>query len=299
MPLLMASSRGSSRRVGALCAAVVLALALGRSGTAAQADAATISLHYARQRTISEGTGALEGHREARIEAGVYELEVRADQGGARTMFLDVDRSWRDQGGLACRAATERAHAEVDLETRLYRGATELEAGPPSGASLWLWAPPSIARDAALRVLDRELRVERGVVLDVANATVPAILAEVSGEGERDAPSGFAGELGRFRTHWSLSLWFDETTGYLLRSERWEIADRDDASFEEHDVIWVTDAPYLPERARTVHLPVHDCSPVRVDRGPAALRVGVPLSALLVVLGALALARRRALQGDG
>jgi hypothetical protein len=31
-------------------------------------------------------------------------------------------------------------------------------------------------------------------VLDVGNATVPAILAEVSGEGTREAPAGFAGE---------------------------------------------------------------------------------------------------------
>jgi hypothetical protein len=298
MPVLMASLRGTGRRVGALCAAVAVGLALGASGTAAQGEAEAIVARYARRRTISEGTGPLEAHREAHVESGVYELEIRADAGGARTMFLDVERSFRDQGGPTCLAGTERAHAEVDLETRLYRGATELEAGAPSGASVWLWAPPSIPRDSTLRVLDRELRVERGVVLDVAMATVPAILAEVSGEGQRDAPPGFAGELGRFRTHWSLSLWFDEATGYLLRSERWEIADREDASFEEHDVLWMTDAPYLPERARTPHLPVHDCSPARVDRNPLALRVGIPFSALFAVLGALALARRRAAGGD-
>jgi hypothetical protein len=47
---------------------------------------------------------------------------------------------------------------------------------------------------ATLRVLDHEPEAERGAVLDVGNATVPAILAEVSGEGTREAPAGFAGE---------------------------------------------------------------------------------------------------------
>ena len=51
------------------------------------------------------------------------------------------------------------------------------------------------AAGATLRVLDHEPEAERGAVLDVGNATVPAILAEVSGEGTREAPAGFAGEL--------------------------------------------------------------------------------------------------------
>ena len=293
----MASSRGgSSRRAAALSGTLALLLGLAASDGSAQSAASTVVARYARHRTISEGTGLLEGHAEAHLEAGVYELETRTDTSGARTLFLDVERTWRDQGGLACRAASERAQAEVDLETRLYRGAPEIE-GPRAGASVWLWAPPSVERDATLRVLDQDLRVERGVVLDVGNATVPAILAELSGEGERAGPSGFAGELGRFRTHWSSSVWFDEATGWLLRSERWEIADGAGASFEEHDVLWVTDAPYLAERGRTVHLPVHDCSAVALARWPALARIGGPLAALLVVLGALTLVRRRATEG--
>jgi hypothetical protein len=150
------------------------------------------------------------------------------------------------------------------------------------------------AAGATLRVLDHEPEAERGAVLDVGNATVPAILAEVSGEGTREAPAGFAGDAGLFRTRWSLSLWFDERTGHILRSERWEVAESEIAGFEEHDVLWVTDAPYLPERAQSAALPTHDCALETTPRAPTFVRLGVPIGALSIMLAALVVARRRA-----
>ena len=280
---------------GPACFGLAVLSALSPTAASAQPERRErAAFEYARRRTISEGTGSLEGYTEVRVESGTYALETLTSQSGARTMFVDVERSWRDQSGAACRAGTNRARAEVDLETRLYRGPTELEAGPSEGAGVWLWAPPTVAAGATLRVLDHEPEAERGAVLDVGNATVPAILAEVSGEGTREAPAGFAGDAGLFRTRWSLSLWFDERTGHILRSERWEVAESEIAGFEEHDVLWVTDAPYLPERAQSAALPTHDCALETTPRAPTFVRLGVPIGALSIMLAALVVARRRA-----
>ncbi len=300
MPPLMLPARGSNlRRRRLLVALSIAASALGVLVGSARADEApalgdgVVTLRYERQRTISEGTGLLEGYAEASIERGTYTLERRLGPDATPLVELDVVRATRHQGANACRFAEEQRRAEVELSTRIHRGASELDDAPGAGASTWLWIPPSTPAGASVRVLAGALRVERDVDLEVGNTTISTILASRSEQGERDAPPGFLGEAGRFRRETSIEVWFDEASGYVVRAERWEIAENERAAFEERDVYAIVDAPYLPASAQSLWVPVAPCASAERGAPPRWPWLLGACSIVLVALGGLVALRRR------
>lgn len=231
---------------------------------------------------IAEGTGALGGFGHARIERGHGVVSLSPDGSLAA---LQLERTWREQGPR-CLAG----HDVIGLAP----GASDT---PPD--ALWLHVSPDIEAGARVTLLGGEYVIERGLELDVGNATIPALLAQSSGEGERDAPDDFAGDVGRFRTLWTDEIWFDAATGRLLRRDRIEIAEPLDEGhledgFEARESLQVLDAAYLPEAARVASVELAGCTQERGAEGPVWWRVGMPVGAV-IGLGAGLLAWRRRL----
>lgn len=228
-----------------------------------------LEVRYLRRVTTEEGTGLLAGYADAEVESGVYTIDRapgeraagdgESEREGDELLSLHVERTIRSQGRDVCASRQEAASAEIALATRRYRGASELSGSADAGEGTWIWAPPDTPRGSTLDVLGRELRVERGLMIDVGNSTIPVFVAEASEERTREAPAGFAGEAGSFRAQSSLSVYFDERTGYALRMERWEIAENARASFEERELLTVAEAPFLPERATSAWVEVGPC----------------------------------------
>lgn len=288
MPVLMASSRGILPIV--VCAgSLAWPCGLGAQST-------DVTLHYARRRTVSEGTGLDEGRSEATLESGTITIARGESEEAARRAAF----SWqsRVQGGdtaSECGFARGEASLEVALGLPVYRASFEGDVSAPSLGPAFagvLHIAPTIESSAIVTLRGHEYVATRELVIEVGNATIPAILLEASGRSERTEGED------RLVAHWSDSLWFDEETGWVLRREQTEIVEGDETSFEERELTWVVEGPMLSGDAVSAAMEVHDCSDPRAPRTSPWLRVGAPVAGV-IALGAVAGALRRRLAGEG
>lgn len=255
---------------------------------------APMRLEFHARRVRTAGTGRLESLAEARLEAGVYEIEPRASADGAGELHVALRGRVREQGE-ACSDRAREAEAIVELPSGHYRGPSErddLVSGEPGASALafWLWVPPSLEQGASVRLFDHDYTIERDLELDVANETMAVFLATAHGTRDRDDA------LGRFRAEWSDTLWFDAETGYLVRRERTELAEADDASFEENETFAVLDASFLPPAARTPRFDPAPC-PQGAVAAHGWWRIVIPVAVVLALVSSLWLLRTRLSQG--
>ena len=288
MPLLMASSRGPLYRNGIWPAVLAFAVCSARSSPLdAQAGVDdALTLHYASRRSVSEGLGDFEGRDEAWLESGTIEI-TRGDAGpGAR--HAAITSRERAQGGV-CTFTTARTSFDLDLEGPVHRASLAAEDGTEHRAPFGgvLHVPPTTASDGIVPLRGHEYVATRGIVIEIGNQTVPAILLEASGREE------IVREEHTLVGHWSDSYWFDEGTGWVLRREQTEIVEADDDGYEQRELTWVIEAPFLAADARSVVLEMHDCSDPRAARSSPWLRVGLPLSLVVASFVALGAVRKR------
>lgn len=286
MPVPMASSRGPTEHASTLAPATgrafvlvlgvvgATSLACARASVCAQAP----SLDFARVRTATGGTGSFEGRAEARLESGTI-APPAAGQGRARLRWRIREQGrWR---GDAC------AFEDWDLEVPFDAGVPALAravqapdgralAGPPFG--LLLRISPEIEGGTRVRLDAHDYLVTRGLDVDVAGTSVPAILLEANGHDQLVRDEGI------LEAQWTDALWFDEASGWVLRRERSTIVESDVGGYEEQDRSWVVRSPILPPVATNTAFDVAGCEDPRVARSPAWLRVGVPVTTLLVLV---------------
>jgi len=293
MPPLMASSRGPLHRLETWAAVLAIVVCAGRASPAsAQGEGDDVfTLHYESRRSVSDGLGDFEGRDEAWLASGT--IDVTRGAAGQSARHASITARERAQGGV-CTFATSSTSFELDLEGPVHRASLTADDGTehrvPFGGVLHV--PPTTANEGIVPLRDHEYVATRGIVLEIGNQSVPVILLEASGREE------ITREEHTLVGHWSDSYWFDERTGWVLRREQTEIVEANDDGYEQRELTWVTDAPFLAPDARSVVLEVHDCTDPRAVRSSPWLRVGVPVALVIASVVAFSALRKR-LAGEG
>jgi len=248
-------------RLGWLAGGATTAPAPAPDGGVAAEPGAPPSARFAYRltRVVDEGTGTYAGYQDALVASGSYEI-TPAD--GA--LAIEASYRWRYQGER-CEDGEETRQARASLSDRLYVGRTDLDDYDETPGStplgVWLWVSPSVQTGETVRILEHDFTVQRGDHVEIGETIVPAFVAETHGETVRDDA------YGHFRVLYTDSYWFDEATGYFLRSEHTEVDDNDEAGFEQREVATVTSASYLPEDVSVPNHPVARCPVVQHEFG--------------------------------
>lgn len=305
------STRTSSRRsrVSALerlsflrlsCFLLLGTVASQQSGTGARAQhgeppglpTPEASFDYRLTRTVDQGRGTYAGYRDSLVASGRYAVRTDGDE-----LHIDASYRWRYQGER-CEDGEETRSVRAGVGDRRYRGRTDLDeyddTPPETPLGVWMWIPPLTPDGASVRILEHEYVVDREAEVEIAGTTRPAIAASAHGTGLRNDA------YGRFRTSWNETYFFDPETGFVLRVERSEVDDNDEAGFDVIETLQVTQASYLPPELGSDALPVARCpEELPVSRRswldePETLPVRVVAGALaLLAVGYLWLRRRR------
>lgn len=260
------STRTSSRRsrVSALerlsflrlsCFLLLGTVASQQSGTGARAQhgeppglpTPEASFDYRLTRTVDQGRGTYAGYRDSLVASGRYAVRTDGDE-----LHIDASYRWRYQGER-CEDGEETRSVRAGVGDRRYRGRTDLDeyddTPPETPLGVWMWIPPSTPDGASVRILEHEYVVDREAEVEIAGTTRPAIAASAHGTGLRNDA------YGRFRTSWNETYFFDPETGFVLRIERSEVDDNDEAGFDVIETLQVTRASYLPPNSVRMRCP--------------------------------------------
>ncbi len=206
---------------------------------------------YRLRRVVDEGNGTYTGYQDSLVATGSYEITPVSG-----SLAIEASYRWRYQGER-CEDGEERRQARASLSDRLYVGRTDLddydETPESTPLGVWLWISPAVQSGQTVRILEHDFTVQRGEHVEIGDTVVPAFVAETHGETVRDDA------YGHFRVLYSDSYWFDEVTGYFLRSEHTEVDENDQAGFEQREVATVTSASYLPADLSLPEHPVARC----------------------------------------